>query len=137
MANTLESVILRLMRAGHVVNLSQLTALVQSEGRDVGTQAVRLVVFRLERAGVLRRESADGLTRFRWNAEAGAVTADTISRQQLDELARLAMEQCDWVTVKSCNVALFGVGANRRKAARARCAIAWNIYHGTIYHGTK
>lgn len=131
MADTLESVIVRLMRAGHVVNLSQLTALILSEGRDVGTQAVRLVVFRLEREGVLRRESAGGLTRFRWTGVDSAVTADTISPQQLDELARRATERCDWATVKSCNAARFGVRANRRKAARARCAIAWNTYQQT------
>ena len=65
MADILESVIVRLMRGGHVVNLSQLTALILSEVRDVGMQAVRLVVFRLEREGGLRRETADGLTHFR------------------------------------------------------------------------
>jgi len=117
------------MRAGHVVNISRLTVLVSNNWCPVGSQAVRTVVFKLEREGVLVRESVDGATRFRWNWAVAPMTADMMSRHHLDELARLAMQRCDWATVKSCNAARFATRASQRNAARARCAIAWTTYH--------
>ena len=67
----LETAIINLFRVSrNVVNISQLTAqLVQEPAfRDVGTTQVRSVVFRLEKDGMLKRETDTvGVTRFSWN----------------------------------------------------------------------
>ena len=61
--------IMRIFRAGNVVNISQLTAQLIQEPRwrTLGTQEVRAIVFSLEKEAILVRENCDGITRFRWS----------------------------------------------------------------------
>lgn len=65
---TLRNAIIDELRTNNV-NISQLMALVSTRDaqfRGISTPAYRTIVFALEKEGLIKRETTDGITRFTW-----------------------------------------------------------------------